>query len=176
MKIKILIEASLIIIIALTGCRDILFGDKFRTEEEIISIFKDNKDVFVDIVNDLSESKFHWSIDTDSSDRSARPDWKYADLNNGIQLVVLEKENFDELPSIYIKAKKNRSINSVIIEHKFKIITSDHYMDTDCIYFVKQTSIGYDAGIMYCPGGITEDPYITKMVPIEDSWYYYEAK
>ena len=41
---------------------------------------------------------------------------------------------------------------------------------------MKQSTINYDAGIVYCPEGVPQNRYIVKLVEIEPSWYYYESR
>lgn len=174
MKTKTFVLVVLIVAMTLTSCGTSFLPEKHKSKEEIITIFKDNKDLFVDVVGDLFEFKYPWAIDNNQGDGASY--WKCVDLDAGMELVILDDEYFKQMPFLLKSVENNKSICPIIKGLKFEYISSEAFVDSGCIYFIKQTGINYESGILYCPSGVSENQYMTKMELIEDSWYYYESK
>ena len=97
-------------------------------------------------------------------------------MKNGVHLIIHEEEHFDEISFIQEIVESNRHIEEILKYLEFKIITNNAMVDKDSIYFIKQTAIGFASGIIYCPSGKPQNPYITKLIQIEPSWFYFEEK
>lgn len=178
--IKKTITYIIILIIVIGLCRfvsdNFVMTKNFKTESEIIDIFNENKETFVNVSKDLFEFKYHWSLRMERYNDEIRTDWKSVILNSGIQLVIQDQDHINEISLMQNAVENKKSIDDIMKKLKFKIITSNSRVDSECIYFVKQTAVGFDSGIIYSPNGKPQNPYIEKLTTIDSSWYYYESK
>ena len=148
----------------------------FKTEQEIIDMFKDNKESFVSTADKLFVFQWHWCLRArEKFDEDIRPDFEYAESSNGIQVTVMEEAYFSQVSDIQTIVEEEESIEHILKKLGYKAIFTRAFNDHS-IYFMKQSSINYDAGIVYCPKGVPQNKYIVKLVEIEPSWYYYESR
>ena len=147
----------------------------FITESEIIELFNNNKKTFEEAKNELLGIDFEWSLRKNIIKHS-RTDWISDITDNRIQVIIETPLHFNELPDLKKKVENSKAIEYILKKLKFSLIDYTSRYDKDNIYFIKQTSIGLAAGIIYCPNGKTGNPYITKMTKIEECWFYYESK
>ena len=145
---------------------------KFRSEEEIIRLFEENKKEFVNAADALKDYQSHWSIRKEDQNRS---DFKSQRIRRNLYVIIHEKP-YDELPTIAEHLENNNDVSKILKELNFKLITKTPRLDKEGIYFVKQTSISYEAGIVYSANQNPTSRYIKKLTEIGDGWYYYESK
>lgn len=177
-KTCILIILILVVILALIWkSSDFVNDHTLMSEEEMISVFSTNKNLFVSSTEELFDFQFHWSLRQGKHDKSVRKDWKYTNLSGNIQLTIHDKNHFNESSEMKLVVEEEKSIERILKKLKFEAITTKASVDSKCIYFMKQAFIGFDSGIVYCPDKERpENPYITKLIEIEPSWYYYESR
>lgn len=149
-----------------------LENSKFKTEEEIISLFEKGKNRFINAADALKDYQSHWSIRKEVQNRS---DFKSQRIRHNLY-VIIHEEPYDELPIIAECLENNNDVLKILKALNFKSITRLPRLDKDSMYFIKQTSINYEAGIVYSPNQTPTSQYITKLTEIEDGWYYYESK
>ena len=148
---------------------------KFKTEDEIISLFEKNKKEFVKAANSLNAYQSHWSLRKGPHNSYIRSDWKSQKIRCGLYVIVHEKP-YDELSLMAEQLENNDNILKILKKLNFKLIGKNPRLDKESIYFVKQTSINYEAGIVYSQNQAPTSQYIRKLTEIEDGWYYYESK
>ena len=163
------------IVISVLYINNVLDSLKFKTEDEIISLFEQNKKEFVNSARKLKSYQSHWSIRKEPHNSYIRSDWKSQKIRRGLYVIVHE-EPYDELSLIVEQLENNNSVFRIIKKLNFKLIGKIPRLDKESIYFVKQTSINYEAGIVYSPNRTPTSQYIRKLTEIEDGWYYYESK
>ncbi len=146
---------------------------KMLPDDEIIEIFKKNKEHFSNIKNSMSGFRYDWGI---RENGSVGAGWKTCIINDNIYLSIRRKEYYNQLNSMKKTAEREPSINYVLKELNFKCIQYDDGIDYEYIDFCKQASTGNVAGILYCvKGKPTSHPYGNTIIDLGDDWYYYET-
>lgn len=159
-------------VVSLLNINRLWENSKYKTEEEIISLFENNKNEFVNAVDALNDYQSHWSL---RKEHQSRSDFKSQRIRHSFY-VIIHEEPYDQLLVIAEHLENNNDVLKILKELNFKSITRLPRLDKDSIYFIKQTSINYEAGIVYSPNQTPTSQYITKLTEIEDGWYYYESK
>ncbi len=172
MIITLIVYVTIFIITYETNNSYYLQFSEFQTEEEIISLFEENKKEFVNAANDLNDYQSHWSLRKDPQSRS---DFKSKRIRHNFY-VVIHEEPYDELLLMAEHLEHNECVLRILKELNFKSIRRMPRLDRDSIYFIKQTSINYEAGIVYSQNQTPTSQYITLLTKIDDGWYYYESK
>ncbi len=175
-KMKVLLIIFIIVLIC-TICFMFFYNTaRFYSEGEIIDLFKENRKEFIDSSSVLIKYRGFWSIRKKTYGTEFRTDWEDVELGNGIHFIIHDKTS-QKTDLLKYEIERSESIERILEGLNFKIITSNMRIDEVCIYYIKQTRRASEAGIIYCPiGEKIENPYITKLIPIESAWYYYESK
>lgn len=152
-----------------------IFREKFRlkTEDEITDIFKKNISDFTALATNLDCFDFSWDL---RKDIFYRDDYLSVDLENGIHLIIQDKNNFHRMEDMKKAAESDKSAEKILHALNFEIICRYAHVDSNCIEFVFQTRIGFSSGIAYSPNQKPQNPYFTKITEISPSWYYFESK
>lgn len=149
----------------------------FKSQEDVVEVYEENKEKFVIAADKLNRFSFDWTLGRSSYSEKDRPDWKvdrmYFDW--GIQLSIHDPEYFNEMTLLKNVIRNEKEIKDIIKRLKFKYILKHFHIDPKCVYFIRQTFIGFESGIIYCDEGEPENPYIIKLEKLSPSWYYYEA-
>lgn len=176
-RVYIIILSAVFIITLICIIINLCFNSvRLKTEEEIIEIFNDNKENFIISADKLFQFQYHWDLRRNKYSDAVLSDWQFVNLNSGLQLIILDADYFNEISIIQNVVEEEKAIKYIMKGLNFKIITTNAFADLDCLYFVKQTTIGFDSGIIYSPNKTPENPYITKLTELDSSWYYYECK
>jgi len=148
------------------------FVDHFtvETEEEITSVFKENKAYFDSVVKDMSGFECTWDLNKDWFLPSMASSWKIIHVKGGIMLDVREKEYYKDIPIMRKILRNNDGVKKILKDFKFVMLQKRN----GYIQFVRHAALGYASGVLYCQGDETKIPYITKLVKLCDSWYYFE--
>ena len=162
---------TFIVTFKINSSRRLQFSE-FQTEEEIITLFEQNKKDFTDAANALNDYQSNWSLRKEPQSRS---DFKSQRIRKDFY-VIIHEEPYDELSLMAQHLDRNECILKILKELNFKSIRRLPRLDRSSIYFIKQTSINYEAGIVYSPTQTPKSQYITILTEIDDGWYYYESK
>jgi hypothetical protein len=156
-RIAIVIICSLILSFQLSGCGDDIAPSKYISRENIIKQYKDNAERFRRVAEYLKNDKADIYIDkTDKRKFSVKKSGKEG----------LDTKEIDN-------GQINKDIEYILYNLGFKRI--DEY-GTNGVFFSRQTSMRYDAGIVYSKDG--EEPdwgTIEELEAIEDNWYWYKG-
>lgn len=180
MKMKKLIVIVLIILVVISclviwwHCiNNFIDNQKMLEQDEIIEIFEENKEHFVNVKESMSDFKFDWDIRKNAqmiSDGFGA--WKGCAIKGKLYLAIRRSENYEQLGAMKKTAEEEESIKYVLNELGFKGISSGYGID-----FTQYASTGNVSGVIYCvEGSPTRHPYAHKIVDLGDSWYYYETR
>ncbi len=172
MIVAVIVFVIISLIVSVLNINRLCDNSKFKTKEEIISLFENGKNEFVNAADALKDYQSHWSIRKENQNRS---DFKSQRIRRNLY-VIIHEEPYDELPIIAKYLENNNDVSKILKELNFKLITKTPRLDKEGIYFVKQTSISYEAGIVYSANQNPTSRYIKKLTEIGDGWYYYESK
>ena len=147
------------------------------TEDIVTQIFNENKDDFISAADELFKFKYNWIL-TPKSYLSDFYDFidglKYANLKNGVRILINDKASSGEMPLIKSAVGDNNSIEKIINKLRFVMIRNSFESDTESIYFFIDSDTGNTSGIIYCPAGEPHSLFNTKLKKLDDCWFYFE--
>jgi len=153
---------------------EVMRRDEAMTEEIMVEIWENNKDVFQSVAEDMFGIGCRWRLSKlnpveDKSDANDGLPFDYTEDN--IRISINDRTKAQEVSSLKSIVEKNNNFYKILYEFSFEGIDSS-FFDAECIDFYDSDSFN-SAGLIYCPEGEPDNLSFKKVKKLDDCWYYY---